>query len=126
MGIKTTLIEEFNSQMEEVHKIEVGTEKQKIAVDSAVKLADRIIELEKLRTHNELEVEKLVSDEKLKEEELRNDSRDKIVRNGIAIAGLTLAGFTAFITTKMELAGGMHTLEAGKSAVKQLLKFVKS
>lgn len=123
MRIKTTLVDEFNSQMEKVHKIEVGTEQQKIAVESATKLADRIIELEKLEVQRELEISRREIDESLKIDELRTDRRDKMIRNGVAIGGLVLAGVTAFITTKMELAGGMHTTEAGKSSIRQLLKF---
>lgn len=123
MRIKTTLVDEFNSQMQEVHKIEVGTEQQKIAVESATKLADRIIELEKLEVQRELEISRREIDESLKIDELRTDRRDKMIRNGVAIGGLVLAGVTAFITTKMELAGGMHTTEAGKSSIRQLLKF---
>lgn len=123
MRIKTTLVDEFNSQMEEVHKIEVGTEQQKIAVESVTKLADRIIELEKLEVQRELEISRREIDESLKIDELRTDRRDKMIRNGVAISGLVLAGVTAFITTKMELAGGMHTTEAGKSSIRQLLKF---
>lgn len=123
MGIKTTLVEEFNNQIKEVSRLEIGSEKQKNATDCATKLADRIIEIEKMEIQKDLEVSRREIDESLKIDELKTDRRDKMIRNGVAIGGLVLAGVTAFITTKMELAGGMHTTEAGKSSIRQLLKF---
>ena len=43
MSIKNDLVEEFESELEELGKMEVGTEKYKTLVDGVTKLADRII-----------------------------------------------------------------------------------
>ena len=123
MEIKTTLVEEFNTQIKEVGKLEVGSEKQKIATECATKLADRIIEIEKLENSRDLEVNKQEIDLNLKIEELKTDRRDKWVKNGIAIGSLVFAVGTAIVTTKFELSGGMHTTEAGKGSIRKLLSF---
>ena len=67
MSIKNGLVEESNNELKEVRKLEVGSEKHKTAVDSLTKLADRVLEIEKLEVSKE---EKL--DEKVMEMELRN------------------------------------------------------
>ena len=52
MSIKHDLVEEFNSELEELGKMEVGGEKYKVAVDGIAKLADRIIEIDKIETES--------------------------------------------------------------------------
>lgn len=123
MSIKTTLVEQFNSQIKEIGRLEVGSEKQKIATECATKLADRIIEIDKMETQKELEVSKREIEANLKIEELRIDRKDKTIRNVIAIASLGFAVGTAIVTTKFELSGGMHTTEAGKGSIRKLLSF---
>lgn len=127
MDIKTKLVEEFANEMDEVSKIEVGSDQQKIAVDCALKIADRIIEIEKINQMNSSDEAKRISEEAFREEEIKIDKKDKMTRNVITgvsvVGGLTLTALAALITTNFELKGGMHTTEAGKNSIRSLLKF---
>lgn len=126
MSIKHDLIEEFNNQLEEVSKIEVGTEKYKITMDGVTKLADRIIEIEKCEAESDIAGETRVNNELSKAEELRIDKRDKIIRNvieGVKVVGgfgLTAWAFVAAMNFEKE---GVLTTEGGKAALRSLLKF---
>lgn len=126
MSIKHDLIEEFNNQLEEVGKMEVGTEKYKITMDGVTKLADRIIEIEKCEAESDIAEETRVNNELSKAEELRIDKRDKIIRNvieGVKVVGgfgLTAWAFVAAMNFEKE---GVLTTEGGKAALRSLLKF---
>lgn len=126
MSIKHDLIEEFTNQLGEVGKMEVGTEKYKIAMDGVTKLADRIIEIEKCEAENDIADETRISNELSKSEELRIDKRDRIIRNTIEAVkviggfGLTAWAFVAAMNFEKE---GVLTTEGGKSALRSLLKF---
>lgn len=126
MSIKHDLIEEFNNQLEEVSKMEVGTEKYKITMDGVTKLADRIIEIEKCEAESDIAEETRVNNELSKAEELRIDKRDKIIRiviEGVKVVGgfgLTAWAFVAAMNFEKE---GVLTTEGGKAALRSLLKF---
>ena len=126
MSIKHDLIEEFNNQLEEVGKMEVGTEKYKITMDGVTKLADRIIEIEKCEAESDIAEETRVNNELSKAEELRIDKRDKIIRNVIEVVkvvggfGLTAWAFVAAMNFEKE---GVLTTEGGKAALRSLFKF---
>lgn len=126
MSIKHDLIEEFNNQLEEVSKMEVGTEKYKITMDGVTKLADRIIEIEKCEAESDIAEETRINNELSKAEELRIDKRDKIIRNvieGVKVVGgfgLTAWAFVAAMNFEKE---GVLTTEGGKAALRSLLKF---
>lgn len=48
MNVKDQIVEEIVDQIRVVHKMEVGSEAYKIAVDGVSKLADKVIDIQKL------------------------------------------------------------------------------
>ena len=90
MKIERQLHDEILNELEELSKMEVGSEKYKIAVDGITKLADRAIEIEKLNVEAEDRVVAMRDEKELKREQLNDDKKDKIVRNIIAGAGVVL------------------------------------
>lgn len=122
MSFKTNLVEEFNSELNEVSKITVGTDEHKIAVDSLTKLADRIIEIDKL----ESEIVKNEREEAFKYEQLDEQKRDRKSKTRIAVGtaavSLIAYGLTYAASLRFESRGGILTDEGGKNALKNLLK----
>ena len=49
MDIRTLVNDEITSEIEEISRIEIGTEEHTAAVDAVTKLMDKSIELEKLQ-----------------------------------------------------------------------------
>lgn len=90
MSIKSLLDEEIRSEIEEISKIEVGSEKHKVSVDAIAKLLDKSIELEKLDAEAQEKYESRIAEQDLKREQIKNDKRDSIVKNvltGVSVIG---------------------------------------
>ena len=90
MSIKSLLDEEIRSEIEEISKIEVGSEKHKVSVDTIAKLLDKSIELEKLDAEAQEKYESRIAEQDLKREQIKNEKRDSIVKNvltGVSVIG---------------------------------------
>ena len=113
MSVKSMLNEELETELEELKKIKIGGDDYKAAVDGITKLADRMIELEKL--NNEAE---------LKQAQLEATKKDNRVKNAISIAGILVPiGVTIWGTLKafeFERDGTVTTL-IGKGFINKLI-----
>lgn len=87
---KTLLRDEFQSEMEELSKIEVGSEKYKIAVDGITKIADRLIEIDKIDQDRQERIENREIETDLKLQQMKEERNDRIVKN--VISGVGTAG----------------------------------
>ena len=90
MSIKSLLDEEIRSEIEEVSKIEVGSDQHKASVDSLAKLLDKHIELEKLEADAQEKYESRIAEQDLKRKQIKNEKRDSIVKNvltGVSVIG---------------------------------------
>lgn len=90
MSEKRLLSDEIKSELEELKKMEVGTEQYKTAVDGITKLADRVIEIEKLEADIEEKRNTRLCDLEFKEKQLQEEKKDRWIRNGIAAAGIAI------------------------------------
>lgn len=115
MEIKNLLREEVENELEYLSEIEDGTAEYKAVVDGIIKLTDRVIEIEKLEKdldekarNREADIEKenferelkakqakeakdqAEFDRKLRIKQMEEDRRDRLIKNGIAIAGILL------------------------------------
>lgn len=124
MSIKTLLHEEIEDQIEEVGKIQVGTEEYKTAVDGLAKLMDRAIEMDKVENERKVEIETRNMENDLKREQMEDERKDRKVRNIIAAAGI---GVPAVITIwgtiksiKFEETGTITTI-MGRGFINKLL-----
>lgn len=90
MSVKRLLSEEIESEFKELKKMEVGSEQYKTAVDGITKLADRVIEIEKLEADTNEKKNARLSDSDFKQEQLRDEKKDRLIRNGIAAAGIVI------------------------------------
>lgn len=126
MSIKTGLIEEFNSELEELKKMEVGTDEYKTSVEGITKLVDRIIEIEKQEHENSARAIDRQVEMEFKEQQLIDEKRDRIIGNFLeslkVVGGLGLTFVIAVMSMNFEREG-TFTTEAGRGSIRQLLKF---
>ena len=90
MSIKSLVDEEIRSEIEEISKIEVGSDKHKVSVDALAKLLDKSIELERLDVEAQEKYESRIAENELKMKQLQDEKRDRIVKNvltGVSVVG---------------------------------------
>lgn len=117
MDIKKDLVGEFGVRLEDLAEMEFGTDEYKTGAETVMKYADRIIEIEKLEAESEL-----------KAQQAKDEKRDKLIRNAVeaskVVGGFGLAAW-AFVASMNFEKEGTLTTQGGRSALNQLLKFVK-
>ena len=125
MSIKNNLVEEFESELEELGKMEVGTEKYKTLVDGVTKLADRIIEIDKVENEHVVQIDTQEQEYAIKAQQLKDEKKDRFIKNCIAVGtfvGGILVYSLAFIASMNFEREGTLTTEGGRSSLRQLLK----
>lgn len=119
------LNEEVECQIEEVHKISLGTDESKIAIDGVTKLADRSIELEKLRIQEEDLAEKRNMDYELRSEQIKKEHLRGMIDIGtkvlIGLGGLALSVWGTIYTTNFERDDN-YTTQASRNWISSLFK----
>lgn len=128
MSVKNAITEEFYDQLGRLGKMELGDDKYKNTVDGVTKLADRIIELEKLENESKFKADTRETEYSLKMQLMNEEKRAQMIRNGIEgvkiVGGLGLAAW-AFVASMNFEKEGTLTTEGGRNALRQLLKFVR-
>ena len=128
MSIKTNLVKEFENEIKELGKLPLGSEEYESTLDGVTKLADRIIEIDKLESENNEKDRQREVDVNLKVSQMESENRDRLIRNCIegtkVIGGFGLAAW-AFIASMNFEKEGTLTTEGGRTALRQLLKFIK-
>ena len=127
MSIKNERMEEFNDEVKGLRGLQLGSDEYKTTVDGVTKLADRIIEIEKIEKDAKSKEIERESNDYLKMKQMEDDKKDRQVRNGIEfvkVGGGLLAACGAFVLSmKFEEDGKLFSTEGGRSALRQLLKF---
>lgn len=112
--IKGKLRSEILEDLEGLGEEELGSTEWQESVDGVAKLVDRAIEIEKMESERE---------EKTKQ--MKDENRDRIIRNGISIAGIVIPSVIAVWGTvktfKFDEAGGIVTSSMGRSFIQKLL-----
>lgn len=128
MSIKTNLVKEFENEIEGLGKLPLGSEEYDTTVDGVCKLADRIIEFEKLESEKYEKNRQREIDVNLTVDQRESENRDRLVRNCIegvkVIGGFGLAAW-AFVASMNFEKDGTLTTEGGRTALRQLLRFIK-
>ncbi len=125
MSVRSNLVEEFESELEELSKMEVGTDTYRATVDGVTKLADRIIEIDKIEKENSVNIDTQEQEYAIKAQQLKDEKKDRFIKNCIAIGtfvgGVLVYGLAFIASTNFEREGTLTT-EGGKSSLRQLLK----
>lgn len=124
MTIEILLENEIQNEFDELKNMEVGSEKHRAAVDGLAKLVDRAIEIKKVNTENaENRISREV-DTHLKQQQIKDEQMDRLLRNGIAIAGIVIPSvitiWGTFKTLKFEEEGTVTTI-MGRGFINKLL-----
>lgn len=124
MNIETLLHDEIKDELEQLKKMELGSETYKITVDGVVKLVDRAIEMEKLGAERLEKEEAIEFENEFRLNQAKEEKTDRYVRNGIAIAGIIIpATITIWGTVKsfeFEKEGVITTI-MGRGFINKLL-----
>ena len=124
MSTKKLLEEEIQSEIEEISKMEVGSDKHKAATEALAKLMDKYNEMDKLELEYQDKYDNREEDRRLKEKQLQHDKKDALVKNvltGVSVVGgfaLTIWGTCKSI--KFEETGSFTTI-MGRGFIKKLL-----
>lgn len=115
--LKQQLSKEVTERFEELEQADLMSENYRQATDGMTRLADRIIEIEKIE-----------AEQALKEKQAKDEKRDRIIRNVIegtkVVGGFGLAAW-AFVASMNFEKEGTLTTQGGRNAINQLLKFIK-
>lgn len=124
MNIEELLNDEIQDELENLGKMELGSDTYKVTVEGLTKLVDKSIELEKVRLEMNDKAENRETELDLKHQQIQNEKRDQIVRNGIAIAGLIVPTIITIWgtlkTLKFEETGTVTTI-MGRGFIQKLL-----
>lgn len=122
MGVVSKIEAEFDSQIEELGKMELGTDQYVKTVDGTCKLADRLIAIQKNNDEYDLKLRQM-EEEKLKREEeaLQNKKRNRIEWAKVIVptVGAAAMGVVTMIWEKFDT----MTLTSGKTAFRDILSF---
>lgn len=129
MSIKMQLTEEFNDEISEVSKMEIGSKEHSAAVESLIKLADRIIEIDKIDNEQELKDRTQMDENYLKDKQLKVNKVDTVLKHAGNLGKTLLmvgAGLWVYTSSmKYEEEGIIPTTDGGRSSIKQFLNFIK-
>lgn len=90
MSIKTLLEDEIKTEIEELGRMDTGSDGYKVAVDGVTKLMDRVIEMDRLKADQENKsIERDIQTD-LKLKELEDEKKHKIIGN--IITGVSVVG----------------------------------
>lgn len=96
MSVESTLREEVLLELDELSKVEFGSEKYKTGVGGVTQLADRLIEMSKLDSEDEkleLEYKKL----ELENQRFEEDKKDRKTKNRISVLGIAVPSIIAVV-----------------------------
>ena len=113
MNIEELLNEEIQAEIETLKAVEMGSESYKIAVDGITKLIDRSIDIQKQAAEREY-----------KEREAEETKKDRLINDGIAIAGIVLPIIVTIWGTKASFKfeeEGTITTIMGRGFINKLL-----
>ena len=124
MKFKTAFDDEIQAEIEELSKMQVGSDVYKVTVDEVTKLMDRRIELQKLENERIEKIESRNAELELKYAQMEEDKKDRRVKNGLTAAGILLPlGVTIWGTLKsfkFEETGSVSTI-MGRGFIQKLL-----
>ena len=124
MSMKTLLNEEIENEFKLLGKMQPGTEEYKTTVDGLTKLVDRAIEIDKANNENREKIELREFDEQFRLIQAGSESRDRLIKNCIAIAGIVIPSVITIwgtVKSKKIKKEGTITTIMGRGFINKLL-----
>ena len=124
MDMETMLREEIRDELESLKSMQLGDELYKTTVDGLTKLIDKTIEIEKFNIESQEKTKNREEDLELKRQEMEDNKRDRLLTNGIAVAGIVIPSLLTIWGTlkslKFEETGTVTTI-VGRGFINKLL-----
>lgn len=121
--IETKLQIEIEEGFDKLNRMEIGTDKHKIAVDELTKLLDRAIELEKVENDAEDKKETRENENKLRLKQMEDDKKDRLIKNCLTgasiLSGIGVTIWGAMKSWKFEETGTITSM-AGRKFINNL------
>ena len=125
MNIRNVLEEEIEMEFNELKSMNLGSDEHVETTNNVLKLVDRVIELEKMDADIDNKAESREVEAELKRELMNSEKKDKIVKNGLTLAGIVVPVCVTIWGTlkslKFEETGTITTL-SGKNFFNQIFK----
>lgn len=126
MNIETLLHEEISEKLISLSNKGAGTDEYTKSVNDVTELMDRLIEIRKLESEEREKIIARETETKLKYAQMEVDKKDRFVKNALTAvsigAPLVVGVIMSFSSMNFEKEG-TFTTEAGRSALRQLLRF---
>lgn len=127
MSIESTFRDEIKSELDEVSKLNFGSDEYKAGVNGLTQLTDRLIEMSKLDSEDaKLELERAKLD--LEIEKFKEDKADRKKKNHISVLGIVapatiaiVGGFAMFVYEER----GSITSQVGRKIIDKYIFRVK-
>ena len=124
MSVKALLNDEIKDEIEQLRKVELGSDQHKIAADALAKLLDKSIEMDKLDLEYQDRFEAREAENELKQKEIEDEKKDRKVKNiltGVSvIGGFALTVWGTCKSIKFEETGSFTTI-MGRGFIQKLL-----
>lgn len=124
MNITSMWSEEIKTELEELKKMEVGTEQYKVAVEGITKLMDRELEMQKLDMEAIARVRDREFDQELKEKQFKDEKKDRNIKNVLTavsvVGGFALTVWGTITSMKFEKEDTFTTI-MGRGFINKLL-----
>ncbi len=121
--IETKLQIEIEEGFDKLNRMDIGTDKHKIAVDELTKLLDRAIELEKVENDAEDKKETRENENKLRLKQMEDDKKDRLIKNCLTgasiLSGIGVTIWGAMKSWKFEETGTITSM-AGRKFINNL------
>ena len=125
MKIESLLQDEIVDEIGKLSKIEVGTDKYKIATEGIAKLMDKAIEMDKIGREEVERQSNRETDIELKSRQIESEIRDRKVKNVITVVvsavGTVVTIWGTLKTLKFEEVGTVTTM-AGRNFINKIFK----
>ena len=90
MKFEYMLQDEIANELEELRKMDLGSDEYRGAVDGVAKLMDRAIELERMDAELQEKIEARQEENDFKLKQLGDENKDRFVRNAISVASIII------------------------------------
>lgn len=128
MSIKTILAQEVEDELNELKKLQVGSDEHRQATESVVKMVDRVIEFDKNESDKKVQEENREIETQLELRKQASEKRNRIMTNvltAISIgSGIILTVWGTKTSLKFEEEGTITT-SAGRNFINDILRTFK-
>lgn len=128
MMIKRLAREELKTEIQELGKMELGSEEYKTTVDGITKLWDRVIEVDKIEIEADEREKNAQREQEMKLKQMRNEKTNRIIEgciDGVEVLGkIGLVVWGTYVILSFEKEGTVTT-GPGRAFVNSLFRFIK-